>query len=51
MPEGTLKPALVKLLITSLELEELWAEEKRDRGLHAEREERESRELSWSWGE
>ena len=45
VPAGTLKPAQAKLLNTSLELEELWAEKERDRGLCVEREERESREL------
>ena len=43
--EATLRPALAKLFISSLELEELWAEEERDKNLHAEREER-HRELS-----
>ena len=37
MPEGTLRPALAKLLISSLELEELWAEEERDRDRRAVR--------------
>ena len=40
VPEGTLRPALAKLLISALELEEVWAEEERDKNLQAEREER-----------
>ncbi|KAJ8342046.1 hypothetical protein SKAU_G00319740 [Synaphobranchus kaupii] len=51
VPEGILKPALAKLLIATLELEEWWADDERERAvaeregvLRAEREERESRE-------
>ncbi|KAG9339397.1 hypothetical protein JZ751_023791, partial [Albula glossodonta] len=51
VPEGILKPALAKLLIAALDLEELWADDERERAvaerervLQAEREEHESQE-------
>ncbi|KAJ8364747.1 hypothetical protein SKAU_G00135780 [Synaphobranchus kaupii] len=51
VPEGILKPALAKLIMATLDLEEWWADDERERAvaeregvLRAEREERESRE-------